>query len=75
MFGSFRKKNYLCNTKKKRIMKRIKKLNLSGTTITDEDIKRAEQVLIDNGIEADEADIVLQAVGYAMLNLELYDED
>ena len=37
-----------------------------------EDIKRAKQVLIDNGIEADESDTVLQAIGYALLNTELY---
>jgi len=42
------------------------------TTITPEDIKRAKQVLIDNGIEEDEADIVLQAVGYTLIDTELY---
>ena len=56
-------------------MKRVTKLTLSGITITDEDIKRAEQVLIDNGIDADEADVVLQAVGYTLLDRELYDEN
>jgi len=40
-----------------------------------EDVMRAEQVLIDNGIEADEADTVLQAVCYALFDLELYDEE
>lgn len=35
-------------------------------------IKKAEQVLIDNGIEEDEADTVLQAVGYTLLDVELY---
>ena len=38
-------------------------------------IKNAEQVLIDNGIEPDEAQVVLQAVGYALLDEELYPED
>ncbi len=42
--------------------------------VNAEDIKRAEQVLVDNGIEEDEADIVLQAIGYVLLNKELYDE-
>ena len=37
-----------------------------------ESIKKAEQTLIDNGIEPDEAETVLQAVGYALLNEELY---
>jgi len=37
--------------------------------------ERAEQVLIDNGIEPDEAPIVLQAIGYVLLDTELYPED
>lgn len=36
-------------------------------------IKRTEQVLIDNGVE--EADTVLQAIGYVLLNTELYPEE
>lgn len=42
--------------------------------VTEEDIKRAEQVMIDNGIDPDEADVVLQAIGYALLDVELYPE-
>ena len=38
-------------------------------------IKKAEQVLIDNGIEADEASSVLQALGYVLLDEELYPEE
>lgn len=45
------------------------------SVITKEDVERAEQVLIDNGIEPDEASTVLQAIGYALLDLELYDEE
>ena len=37
-------------------------------------IKAAEQCLIDNGIEEDEASIVLQAIGYILLDEELYPE-
>jgi hypothetical protein len=37
-------------------------------------IAAAEKVLIDNGIEEDEASTVLQAVGYALLDTELYPE-
>ena len=37
-----------------------------------ESIKKAERVLIDNGIDPDEAETVLQAVGYALLNEVLY---
>ena len=43
--------------------------------ITKADIKKVEQILIDNGIEADEAETVLQAIGYALLNTELYGND
>lgn len=37
-------------------------------------IRKAEQCLIDNGIEADEAETVLQALGYILLDEELYPE-
>ncbi len=38
-------------------------------------IKAAEQVLIDNGIETDEAQVVLQAIGYVLLDKDLYEEN
>ena len=41
---------------------------------TDEQIRRAEQCLIDNGVEPDEAWVVLQALGYILLDEELYPE-
>lgn len=41
--------------------------------ISQENINRAEQVLVDNGIDPDEASIVLQAIGYVLLDAELYD--
>lgn len=34
-----------------------------------------EQILVDNGIDEDEASTVLQAIGYSLLNTELYPED
>ena len=34
----------------------------------------AEQVLIDNGVDNDEASVVLQAIGYVLLDIELYPE-
>ena len=43
--------------------------------ITKEQIKKAEQILIDNGIEEDEVDTVLQTIGYVLLDIELYKED
>lgn len=45
-------------------------------TMFDADaIKAAEGVLADNGAESDEASATLQAVGYALLNAELYEEE
>ncbi len=41
--------------------------------ITAEKIKAAEQCLIDNGIEAEEAETVLQALGYILLDTDLYE--
>jgi hypothetical protein len=38
-------------------------------------IAAAEQILIDNGIDEDEASTVLQAIGYALMDMELYPED
>lgn len=40
--------------------------------ISKEKIAQAEKILIDNGVETDEAKIVLQAIGYALLDEELY---
>ena len=47
------------------IMPYLYKKNLTAT----------EQVLIDNGIEEDEASTVLQAIGYSLLATELYPEE
>lgn len=44
-------------------------------TITKGDIERAEKVLSDNGIETDEVATVLQAIGYVLLDTELYPEE
>lgn len=38
-------------------------------------LSKAEQCLIDNGIEPDEAPVVLQALGYILLDEELYPEE
>ena len=42
--------------------------------VTVENRSRAEQCLIDNGIDKDEASVVLQALGYILLDTELYPE-
>ena len=48
----------------------IKEIN----EISERMIGKAEQCLIDNGIEPDEAPVVLQALGYILLDEELYPE-
>lgn len=52
-----------------------KKLKEGMEAINPNTIRKAEQCLIDNGIDPDEADIVLQAIGYILLDTELYPED
>lgn len=51
------------------------KIKLNKAEITTAHILAAEQVLADNGIEADETSTVLQAIGYALLDTELYPEE
>lgn len=43
-----------------------------GICITQENIERAEQVLVDNGHDLDDAQNILQALGYVLLDVELY---
>lgn len=43
--------------------------------ITKEEIERTIKVLVDNGIEEDEAETVLQAIGYTLLDAELFPEN
>ena len=43
--------------------------------INNENINRSLKVLIDNGIEEDEAYTVLQALGYTLLDTELFPEE
>ena len=50
----------------------LKKLILKCRPINRSKVEAAEKVVVDNGIEEDEASTVLQAVGYALLDAELY---
>lgn len=43
--------------------------------INEKQIESAEKVLVDNGIDSDEACVVLQALGYVLLDVELYPEE
>jgi hypothetical protein len=52
----------------------MKKIKVS-TTITEENIANAINCLIDNGIDESEAEIVLQAIGYTLIDTELFEED
>jgi hypothetical protein len=62
-----------------RIKYALKEAYLAGYAQCKQDYKKniaaTEQVLIDNGIEEDEASTVLQAIGYSLLNTELYPEE
>ena len=51
------------------------KIIVNNKTIQKETIEKAEQCLIDNGIDADEASVVLQALGYILIDTELYPEE
>lgn len=66
-------------------MKHINKKNHKGTEsvvnsivfegevcITEEQFQKAEQVLMDNGHDLDDAQDILQALGYVLLDVELY---
>lgn len=47
-----------------------------STTITEENIARTIQCLIiDNGIDESEAEVVLQAIGYTLIDTELFEEE
>lgn len=53
----------------------IREYNMEPKPIDKRTLKKAEKVLIDNGIEKDEASTVLQALGYVLLDEELYPEE
>ena len=40
--------------------------------VDDLDIQLAEQILMDNGIKPEEVKVVLQEIGYLLINKELY---
>lgn len=42
--------------------------------VSKEQIKQAEKCLQDNGIESDECSTVLQALGYILLDTDLYED-
>ena len=50
----------------------IEEVDFEMPPINTSKIEAAEKVLVDNGIEEDEASTVLQAVGYTLLDAELY---
>lgn len=54
------------NPRRSFIMERV------GEMLDIKQIEAAEKCLIDNGVEVDEAGTVLQALGYILLDAELY---
>ena len=48
--------------------------NCVELVVGGDEIKRTEEMLVDNGIDKDEARIVLQALGYVLLDTELYNK-
>ena len=50
----------------------IEEVDFAMPPIHKSKVEAAEKVLIDNGIEEDEASTVLQAIGYTLLDVELY---
>lgn len=42
--------------------------------VGEDEIRESEKMLVQNGIEEDEASTVLQALGYVLLDTELYNE-
>ncbi len=51
------------------------KIEVQNSTITQSQLDAAEKVLTDNGIDPEEAATVLQALGYVLLDIELYPEE
>ena len=51
------------------------KVKLNATEITETQVDKALQCLIDNGIDQDEACVILQALGYILLDEELFPEE
>ena len=50
----------------------IEEVDFEMPPINKSKVEAAEKVLVDNGIEEDEASTVLQAIGYTLLDAELY---
>ena len=55
--------------------KHFYQLKMNEVSIPADNIKKAEEVLADNGIEEDETSEVLQAIGYTLLDAELYPDE
>ncbi len=50
-------------------------IKISQVEITEEQVKGAMRILVDNGVAEDEACVVMQALGYALLDTELFPEE
>ena len=72
VLGDYKKLQKKCDKREEKIEELKDQLKSSFSLPTGEQRRKAEQVLIDSGIDTAEADAVLQAVGYALLNKDLY---
>ena len=52
-----------------------RKMELVNSHVTQSQVLHAQQVLFDNGIDADETAVVLQALGCVLLDIDLEDEN
>jgi hypothetical protein len=65
-----------CRSKNESEVRQMKKIFLHATEITEAQANNALQCLIDNGIDEDDAYEILTALGYILLDEELFpDED
>lgn len=49
-------------------------IELHEVSVTEEQVNKAIQCLTDNGIDQDDAYVILQALGYILLDEELFPE-
>ena len=49
-------------------------INILDISISEEQVDKAIKCLIDNGIDEDDACVILQALGYILLDEELFPE-
>ena len=59
----------------KKYVKCFESVATVNVSISQDQIDECEHILIENGVDPDDAYVVLQAIGYVLLDAELYPED